>query len=96
MTHGTVRQFAGFSDEADRKGCPPFTAAGIEQQVAAVIAPLAQRYRGWPTTTIAHILARSWQQAFGGPLTEPGLSWCAQAIRTGSPWEHELWVGPNS
>ena len=53
-------------------GRPPFTAAGIEQLVAAVIAPLARRYRGWPITTITHILTRSWRQAFGAPLTEPG------------------------
>ena len=96
MNHSTLHLLATPSADRDLTGHPPFTAAGIEQQVAAVIAPLAQRYRGWPTTTITHILTRSWRQAFGGPLTEPGLSWCAQAIHTGSPWQHALWVGPNS
>jgi hypothetical protein len=96
MNHSTLHPLGGSSDDRAMSSCPPFTATGIEQQVAAVIAPLALRYRGWPTTIITQILTRSWRRAFGGPLTEPGLSWCAQAIHTGSPWQHALWVGPHS
>ena len=77
-------------------GCPPVTATGIERQVAAVIAPwrcatAAGRPRPSPTSRPG-----PGDRPFGGPLTEPAPGWCAQAIHTGSPWQHALWVGPHS
>jgi hypothetical protein len=92
----TLHPLATPSADRDITGRPPFTAAASNSRSPQSSRPWPRRYRGWPITTITHILTRSWQQAFGAPLTEPGLSWCAQAIHTGSPWQHALWVGPNS
>jgi hypothetical protein len=48
MNHSTLHPLATPSADRDMTGRPPVTAAGIEQQVAAVIAPLAQRGQGRP------------------------------------------------
>ena len=74
---------------------PPFTSTGIRQQVQHIVAPLAVRYRGWPVNTIKIVLRRAWRDAFGGPLEEPGLGWCAEAIHSGRPWQNALWNGPD-
>jgi hypothetical protein len=54
MSHSTLHRLAGLSHDRDITRCPPFTTTGIERQAAAVIAPLALRYRGWPTRSITH------------------------------------------
>ena len=63
------------------------------QQMDPVVAPIAERYQGWPATTIRLQLRRSWRAAFGSDLDETVLADCAEAIRDRRPWAPTLWRG---
>jgi hypothetical protein len=61
---------------------------GIEAQVHAVVEPIAAACSGLPLPSIRSALRAAWRQAFGGPLDEPALTWCARAIQ-----HHDDWCG---
>lgn len=65
--------------------------AQIIAQIADVIEPFSIRCAGWPVEATKPILARLWCQEFGASLGEPGLTWCAEAVRDGRPWQEALW-----
>jgi hypothetical protein len=72
---------------------PGFTAAGIAARVEAVVEPVARTHRGEPVPAVRAALRRAWRDGFGGPLDEPGLTWCAEAIHDARPWGPALWGG---
>ncbi len=72
---------------------PAFTAAGIAARVEAVVEPVARAHRGEPVPAVRAALRRAWRDGFGGPLDEPGLTACAEAIHAARPWVPALWGG---
>jgi hypothetical protein len=74
---------------------PDISAGGIAAQVAAVVDPVARRWRGASIPEVRAVLRRAWWTAFGGPLEDPALTWCAEAVRDGRDWAPALWgTGP--
>jgi hypothetical protein len=74
---------------------PDISAGGIAAQVAAVVDPVARRWRGASLPEVRAVLRRAWWTAFGGPLEDPALTWCAEAVRDGRDWAPALWgTGP--
>lgn len=63
----------------------------VDARVAAVVEPVARHCAGWEPQSLKPILAREWRGAFHCELTEPALSWCADAIHDGTPWRMALW-----
>jgi hypothetical protein len=61
------------------------------EQMAEVLDPLAEQYRGDNPHRLRPVLARAWSSAFHTELPEPALSRCAAAIGTGQPWQLALW-----
>jgi hypothetical protein len=64
----------------------------INDQIAAVLDPLAEDCRGLPPDTIRPIVRGAWRRAFHGDLSESAAADLATAIHDGRPWPEALWV----
>jgi len=63
----------------------------VDAAVTAVVEPVAQRCAGWEPQSLKPILRREWRDAFRCELTDPALTWCADAIHDGTSWRAALW-----
>jgi hypothetical protein len=64
----------------------------INEQIAAVLDPLAQHCQGWPVESISPIIRGAWRRAFHGEISETAASDAATAIHDGRPWSEALWT----
>jgi hypothetical protein len=64
----------------------------INDQIAAVLDPLAEHCHGWPVDTITPIVRGAWRRAFHGELSETAVVDAATAIHDGRPWSEALWI----
>ncbi|WP_169736810.1 hypothetical protein [Pseudonocardia spinosispora] len=71
----------------------PFDA--VFAQIAAVCAPVAERFAGHPVRRIKPALRRAWRAAYSGELGEPVLGVLAQAIQDRQP-SPIGWLSPPS
>ena len=71
---------------------PRAPCAQINDQVAAVLDPLAERCPGWPVDRLMPIVRGVWRHEFHSEISEAAAVDTATAIHDGRPWSEALWT----
>jgi hypothetical protein len=64
----------------------------INDEIAAVLDPLAEQCRGWPVDRLAPMVRAAWRRRFHSEISRTAAADTATAIHEGRPWSEALWI----